>query len=214
MIKADNTDPDAKFWNRIAKRYAKQTVTDQLAYETKLAKTDSILQPEDRVLEIGCGTGSTAIHHAPRVSHIKALDISERMIEIARQKVSVAGISNVEFDVQTASVLAYPPQSFDVVMAHSILHLMADVDQVLSNIQQMLKPDGLLISSTAFIRDDYPWLRYIAPLGRKTGLLPRVNVFTEKQFIQWLETAGFIIEERWQPKPKSGVYIIARSKGQ
>ena len=53
------------FWDRLAKRYARMPVADQAAYETKLEKTRAFLRPDSRVLEFGCGTGSTAILHAP-----------------------------------------------------------------------------------------------------------------------------------------------------
>ena len=68
------------FWNRIARRYARQPVADQAAYEHKLAVTQGYLRPEMELVEIGCGTGSTALVHAPRVRHITAFDGSSAMI--------------------------------------------------------------------------------------------------------------------------------------
>ena len=181
------------------------------AYETKLAKSDGYLEPGDRILEIGCGTGTTAIHHAPRVSRIVATDISRSMIGIATDKAREAGISNIDFRVCSVDDIAAEPGSFDVIMAHSILHLLADVPRVLTRLHALLKPGGLLISSTACIRDFFPAFRFVAPIGRAVGLLPRVNVFGETEFVAWLEEAGFVVEERWQPSPRSGVYIVARS---
>jgi methylase of polypeptide subunit release factors len=49
------------------------------------------------VLEFGCGTGSTAIAHAPYVKRILATDVSAKMIEIARANAERAGIENVTF---------------------------------------------------------------------------------------------------------------------
>ena len=82
-----------KFWDRIAKRYEKKPVGDEAAYQRKLATTREYFRPSMEVLEIGCGTGSTAIAHAPYVAHIRATDISEKMIEIAKGKATEAGVA-------------------------------------------------------------------------------------------------------------------------
>ena len=213
----DTTDvtrshPDSRFWNFIAPRYARKAVPDQAAYEAKLARTDGHLEPGDRVLEIGCGTGTTALHHAPRVTHILATDISPRMIAIAREKAEEAALRNVAFEVSSIDDLNTTAR-YDVILAHSILHLVADVPRTLRQLRRMLKPDGLLISNTQCIGDSAAWLGWIAPLGRSLGVLPRVNVFRESQFMQWITDAGFGIEEVWQPKPKASHYIVARAAG-
>ncbi len=202
---------DARFWDRIAERYARKAVTDQAAYETKLAKTDSYLQPDDRVLEIGCGTGTTALHHAPRAGDVLATDISAKMIDIAREKASAAGVDNVRFEVSSIDDLEDTPDQYDVVLAHSILHLVADVPRTLRQLHRMLKPGGVLISNTQCIGDSAAWLGWVAPIGRTLGVLPRVNVFREQEFLQWIGDSGFDVEEIWQPKPKASHYIVARA---
>ena len=206
--------PDARFWNRIAKRYAKKAVPDQEVYETKLEKTESFLKPTDRVLEIGCGTGTTALHHAPKVAHLLATDISERMIEIARAKALDAKAHNIDFEVTSVDNLGAAPNSFNVILAHSILHLLPNVESELPRFHEMLVPGGFLISSTPCIRDSFPLFRYIGPPGRALGVLPRVAVFREADLDRWLIAAGFVIEEWWQPKPKSGVFSVARKRGE
>jgi len=205
--------PDARFWDRIARRYARKPVPDQQVYERKLATTDGYLAPHHRVLEIGCGTGTTALHHAPRVAHIRATDISPRMIEIARDKARAAGIDNVDFQVASVAELGVEAASMDVILAHNILHLVADVESTLMALQRVLKPGGLLISTTACIGDFLPLFRYVAPLGRVLRVLPRVNVFTEATLQGWFERAGFVVEKRWLPSPKNGVYLVARKPG-
>ena len=59
----------SKFWDRMAKGYAKSPVKDQAAYEKKLEITRGCFPPDAEVLEFGCGTGSTALLHAPHVKH-------------------------------------------------------------------------------------------------------------------------------------------------
>ena len=60
-----------------------------------------------RLLEVVCGTGTTAIAHAPHVAHIRGTDLSARMIAIARARAVEAGMANVRFD--QAAVDDLPP---------------------------------------------------------------------------------------------------------
>jgi ubiquinone/menaquinone biosynthesis C-methylase UbiE len=79
----------ARFWDRLAKRYAKKPVADEATYQRKLQITRDHLSPAMEILEFGCGTGSTAITHAPHVRHLRAIDISSKMLEIAQGKAAL-----------------------------------------------------------------------------------------------------------------------------
>ncbi len=87
----------AEFWDRVAPGYSKRPISDSDSYARKLAATQALMRPNMKVLEFGCGTGSTALEHAPHVTHIEATDVSAGMIAIARQKAEDAGINNVSF---------------------------------------------------------------------------------------------------------------------
>jgi len=204
---------DNRLWDRLADRYAAQPVADEAAYQTKLVKTRDRLRPEMTVLEFGCGTGSTAIAHAPFVRQIDAIDFSGRMLEIARQKAEAKGISNIRFERSTIEDLVAPAASYDLVMGHSILHLLADKDAVIGKVMNLLKPGGLFVSSTACIGDSMPYIKYVAPLGRAVGLLPRLDVMTRQQLVASHRHAGFDIEEEWQPGKGKAVFLIARKPG-
>jgi cyclopropane fatty-acyl-phospholipid synthase-like methyltransferase len=58
---------EARFWDKRAEKYAQRPLADQAAYEKKLEITRRYFNPDSVVLEIGCGTGSTALAHAPYV---------------------------------------------------------------------------------------------------------------------------------------------------
>ena len=88
----------SRFWDRHAEGYAKRPVADEAAYQKKLQVTQEYLRPEMEVLEFGCGTGSTALVHAPHVRHIRAIDISAKMLDIARGKAEAAKVGNVTFE--------------------------------------------------------------------------------------------------------------------
>ena len=198
-----------KFWDRIAKRYAKKPVDDEAAYQRKLAKTREYFRPDMEVLEIGCGTGSTAFAHAPYVRHIRATDISDGMIEIAKGKASAAGVDNVTFEAIGIEDLDAEDESLDAVLALSLLHLLEDRDAAIARIHAMLKAGGIFVSNTVCLGDSMRWFRFIGPIGHWLGVFPLVRVFTRNELEASLAGAGFRIEHAWQPD-KRVVFIIAR----
>lgn len=106
----------AKFYDQIAERYAKQPIADEAAYQKKLQVTQEYFNPDMEVLEFGCGTGSTAIIHASYVKHIRAIDISSKMIEIAQGKAEANNINNVTFEQLTIEELTVADETIDVVL--------------------------------------------------------------------------------------------------
>jgi ubiquinone/menaquinone biosynthesis C-methylase UbiE len=55
----------ARFWDRIARKYAADPIADMAGYEATLQRVQGLLSTEQDVLEIGCGTGTTALRLAP-----------------------------------------------------------------------------------------------------------------------------------------------------
>lgn len=199
-----------EFWDKRAHKYSLRPVADQATYERKLDITRKYLREDMEVLEIGCGTGSTAIAHAPYVKHIHATDISSGMIEIARDKAKAASIANVTFEVQDASLIAAPDSSLDVVMSHNLLHLLDDREQVIECVYRKLKPGGVFVSSTACIRDMMLPLRLIVPVGRFLRVFPPVKVFSVADLKASMENAGFEIDYEWLPKRQAAVFIVCQ----
>ena len=129
---------DARFWDKTAKRYAASKIADLGGYERTLERTRSFLQPNDRVLELGCGTGTTALRLASTVGSYLATDISEQMIGIARQKLHEEQVPNLVFRPAVAEDLASEDQRFDVVLAYNYLHLVRDPGATLGTISRLL----------------------------------------------------------------------------
>ena len=200
----------SRFWDRHAKGYAKRPVADEAAYQKKLGMTQDYLKPDMEVLEFGCGTGTTAIIHAPFVRHIRATDISGKMLEIARAKAAAGGIKNVTFEQSSIDELNADDASYDAVMGHSILHLLENKENAIASVYRMLKPGGVFVTSTACLGGIMPVLRVILPVGRFFGLLPLVKFFTAEELEGDLTDAGFRIDYRWQPDKRKGVFIVAQ----
>ncbi len=199
----------SRFWDRHAKGYAKRPVADEAAYQQKLKVTQDYLTLDMEVLEMGCGTGTTALIHAPFVKHITGIDISRNMIEIARAKAESGNVENVTFQQSSIDDLDTPDASYDVVMGHSILHLMENKEAVIARVHRMLKPGGVFVSSTACLGGRMPLLRVVLPAGRFLGLLPPVKFFTAEELEGDLTDAGFRIDHQWQPDKSKAVFIVA-----
>jgi len=202
---------EARFWDNIATKYSKQPIADKAAYQKKIEITQQLFSPESEVLEVGCGTGSTAIIHAPFVKHIRATDISPNMIEIAKDKAATKNIKNITFEVSACDDISAPNESLDVVLAMSILHLLSDREAMIENIYQMLKPGGAFVSSTACLTGIMKVMKLIIPIGALFGKMPEVvKFFDTKELERSLTDAGFIINYVWQPKKSMAVFIVAK----
>ena len=201
----------SKFWDRIAERYSAKPVADEEAYQKKLRVTREYLRPGMEILEFGCGTGSTAIAHAPYVGRIHAIDISSKMIEIARRKADHENVENVTFEKSTIEQTRFLDQSYDAVFGFSILHLLDDKDKAIAKVHRMLKPSGVFVTSTACIGDTMRFFKIIAPVGKYLGLIPLVKVFTTEELVNSLTDAGFEIDYQWQPGGYGkAVFIVAK----
>lgn len=199
-----------KFWDKIAKKYARQPVPDQSVYEKKLDITREYFRPDMQVLEFGGGTGTTAILHAPYVKHILATDISSKMLEIAEQKARDQQVSNVTF--QRASVEGFQAEneSFDAILTLSLLHLLKNKEAALAKIKRLLKPGGVFVSSTVCIGGRLHFFRIIGPVGHALGFFPLVRFFSKQELLDSIKKAGFRIEYEWQPDNSKAVFFVAR----
>ena len=189
----------AKFWNKVAAGYSKQPIADEAAYQKKLQVTREYFKPSMEVLEFGCGTGSTAIAHAPYVQHIQAIDFSSNMIEIAQAKADAQNIQNVTFEQASIDQMSVPDRTYDAVLGLNVLHLLDNQEAIIAKVHNMLQPGGLFITSTLCLGDTMAWFKLIAPIGKVLGLFPLVRVFTIRDLAKSLIDAGFSIDYQWQP---------------
>lgn len=207
---------DAAFWSGLSRKYADMPIRNMDGYLQTLERSKTYLRPEDSVLEIGCGTGSTALLLAPHVARITATDIAPGMIEIARERQAAEGLENVTFAV--AGVDDHPEGAapYDVVMAHNLLHLLPDLDAGLSRIASLIKPGGLFVSKTV-CAPERPGLKYgairwgVLPVMQALGKAPRVRFLSAEALESRIAGAGFtLIETADQPGLLPSRYVVAR----
>jgi demethylmenaquinone methyltransferase/2-methoxy-6-polyprenyl-1,4-benzoquinol methylase len=129
------------------------------------------LRPEDRVLDLACGTGDLTVEAAPHCQRAVGLDVTHRMLQLALRRPGVRKAAAF----LTGDMLALPfaDGSFDVVTTGYGLRNVPDLDQALSEIRRVLAPGGRLLSLD-FNRPGNPvvrsiYLAYLTVVGSALG---------------------------------------------
>lgn len=207
---------DARFWDKSSRGYARSRIADPNGYERTLERTRVHLQPGDSVLELGCGTGTTALRLADGVQSYLATDISGGMIAIAEEKLAVESIPALSFRSATAEELVHEESRFDAVLGFNYLHLVRNVPGTLRSIHVLLKPGGLFISKTPCLGDMNPLIRLLAlPAMRAIGKAPHVSCLGASALERLIIDAGFdvLVRESHASKGKDQrPYIVARKR--
>ncbi len=127
-----------------------------------------------RVLDLGTGTGDTAVLAAHRVGpsgRVLATDISEAMLKAAAETAKEAGVSNLDFQLADAGALELDAGSFDAVIARFSLMFVPDLPAALGGIRQVLRPAGGLGAIVWASAEENPFLSLPARVARRTGRL-------------------------------------------
>ncbi|MFT5799168.1 MAG: putative TPR repeat methyltransferase [Candidatus Azotimanducaceae bacterium] len=184
---------DAAFWDKAAEKYAKDAISDISAYEATRDRIGEILEPHHRILELGCGTGSTALELADMVASYVGTDVSPKMVAIAQSKQSSETPAQLSFEVHDAAELPSGPH--DVILALNLLHLVPNLEDVLAQIYEALPSGGLLIAKTGLLQDGAWYLRLMIPVMRAIGKAPYVRNLSEVELLSLLNKTGFSTNE-------------------
>jgi ubiquinone/menaquinone biosynthesis C-methylase UbiE len=205
-------------WDRQAPSYDKRNLKIyKSAYELSIQKTRTVLLPDQKVLEIGCGTGIIALGIAPLVKSVVATDISPQMMYVAKSKAESLSITNVEFRVCDGYALPYDDQAFDAILLFNVLHFVKEPTTLLHEAHRLLKPSGHLVSATDCYAEPVP-LPFRIGLGvqrllNRMGIIPFIGYYKKKDLHQLFEQYAFAVvgTDVLHPAPVN-YYVLARRK--
>jgi phosphatidylethanolamine/phosphatidyl-N-methylethanolamine N-methyltransferase len=164
-----------------------------------------------RILEVGVGTGLTLPLYT-RSCRVVGIDFSEPMLEKARQRVAAEGLAHVEaLEVMDAEALAFPDESFDVVVAQCVVNTVPNAEKALDEFARVLKPGGeivLLNRVGAEAGARLTFERWFQPMARKLGWQ---SDFPWDRFARWMQACPQdvrLLERR--PVPPFGHFSVIR----
>jgi SAM-dependent methyltransferase len=126
---------------------------EEMRAHNERLRSAAAIQPGERVLDVGCGAGQTSLDAARAGGHVLGVDVSERMLERARQR---AG-GSAEFVLGDAQTHPFEPASFDVAISRCGLMFFADPDAAFANIRRALRPGGRLVGLIWQRYEDNEW---------------------------------------------------------
>jgi cyclopropane fatty-acyl-phospholipid synthase-like methyltransferase len=143
---------------------------------------------DQRVLDVGCGVGTTAIRVARRFgAELTAVDISPLMLERARRNVEDAGLAG-RVTVEDGDILAlrFPDASFDRVIAEAVT-MFVERSQAARELVRVCRPGGRVLATEFF------WRRPPTPEAREVFLgqvCPGMQVDVQDDWVRLYESAG------------------------
>ena len=103
------------------------------------------IQPTDRVLDFGCGTGVFLALAAPLCRSITGVDISPRFVDACRELIDHRGLSNADARTIEPGEVPFADETFDVVLMVDVIHHLEQPEMVLESVMRRLRPGGRVL---------------------------------------------------------------------
>lgn len=150
------------------------------------------LNPGETVLDLGSGGGIDVLLSAKRVGsdgYAYGLDMTDEMLELARQNAAAAGATNVEFMKGTIEAVPLPDAAVDVVISNCVVNLAADKSAVFAEVARVLRPGGR-IGITDIVAEDHLSEAQRHERGSYVGCI--AGALSMAEFKAGLEEAGLV----------------------
>ena len=134
----------------------------------------SFVGPQDVVLDAACGTGAFACGVASRAGFVAACDLSPKMVAQTSRKAQHRGLENVACGTGNLCALDFSDGSFDVAIAGNVLHLLAEPQQAVAELQRVTRPGGIIVIPNYMNEED-----------------------TDRRFLKLAGAVGFTVHSEW-----------------
>ncbi len=176
-------------WDKLAFCYDLfANVINRRANKKLCQVVESLISADDDVLECACGTGLLTGCMAKKCKSLIATDFSEKMIFRSQKKYSK--YTNVKFQKADIMKLDFADESFDVVVAANVIHLLEKPLEALAEVERVCKRCGKIIIPTYIGKNKKGQQNRVTKAIRKLGVNFKRN-FTEDSYREFFKMAGY-----------------------
>ena len=156
----------ATFWDRFAGLYDTVELTNGKVYREMCAITRRLVPNGAKVLDCAAGTGELSFAAAVRAESVLCTDISENMLKTAKKKAASRQKDNISFAERNIFDLQEADETYDIVIAGNVLHLIDNPQNAVRELYRVLKKGGKLLLPTFLTKGNgETMLKIYAKLG-------------------------------------------------
>lgn len=174
------------FWDKVAKYYDVAEKLNGRVYREMCELTAKLTPRGAKVLECAGGTGELSLAVSAKAGSVLCTDNSEKMLDVARQKAEKKGVDNVSFERRNIFHLDDADDTYDVVIAGNVLHLLNSPEDAVNELYRVTKPGGRILLPTFMTRGSSKMTSALLAVYKRLGFEPCAE-YTPRSYVYMLK---------------------------
>jgi phosphatidylethanolamine/phosphatidyl-N-methylethanolamine N-methyltransferase len=166
------------------------------------------LSAGDKVLEVGVGTG-TSLNAYPHDVEVTGIDLSEKMLAVAKRRISDRGLSHIRVTPGNAERLDFPDATFDCVTSFHVVSVVSQPERMMQEIVRVVKPGGKVLIINHF-RSSNPLIAGV--IDRADPVTRHLGWRTDLECDAILRELPLKVEKRYKTSPWSFFTIVKATR--